>query len=329
MYTSATRPGPYRLYRRDNDSNYSVQTYWTGARWRLYGYNGDTEHADTHVGYSDSTGSVAWSNVSGRPTAVSSFTNDSGYQTSSGSVNYASSAGSVAWSNVSGKPTTLSGLTDDRHMYGNNGIVWGMGAASGYVYTLSNGAVDDTSTTFSVPSTGWWSFNNVNIHYRAQRYQCTSWLSTTAYVIGSFEIYVGAAWYPISMRWWDASQTNALHITSTGGATRTVSTKGTYYQGGLGLGNATQTSFDKPYYLTAGATLRLRMMWSPNTPTEPSGTGVDLGTTPELMDRPPYILSMPSSYNYQWRAYPSPQTFTGSSFWFTGAGVEFSASRVG
>jgi hypothetical protein len=115
MWTSTARPGPYRLYRRDNDSNYSVQTYWTGNRWRLYGYNGDSEHADTHVGYADSAGSagsVAWTNVSGRPTNVSSFTNDSGYQTSSGSVNYASSAGSVAWSNISGKPaiTTSSGV---------------------------------------------------------------------------------------------------------------------------------------------------------------------------------------------------------------------------
>lgn len=33
-----------------------------------------------------SAGSVAWTNVSGRPTAVSSFTNDSGYITSSGSI---------------------------------------------------------------------------------------------------------------------------------------------------------------------------------------------------------------------------------------------------
>ena len=59
MWTSAARPGPYRLYRRDNDSDYSVQTYYTGARWRLYGYNGDSEHADTHVGYADAAGSAA------------------------------------------------------------------------------------------------------------------------------------------------------------------------------------------------------------------------------------------------------------------------------
>lgn len=45
--------GVTRLYRRDDNSDYSVQTYWTGSRWRLYGYNGDSGHADTHVGYAD------------------------------------------------------------------------------------------------------------------------------------------------------------------------------------------------------------------------------------------------------------------------------------
>jgi len=58
MWTSAARPGPYRLYRRDGDNDYSVQTYFTGSRWRLYGYNGDTAHADTHVGYADAAGSA-------------------------------------------------------------------------------------------------------------------------------------------------------------------------------------------------------------------------------------------------------------------------------
>ena len=58
MWTSAARPGPYRLYRRDDNSDFSVQTYWTGTRWRLYGYYGDGGHADTHVGYADSAGSA-------------------------------------------------------------------------------------------------------------------------------------------------------------------------------------------------------------------------------------------------------------------------------
>lgn len=50
--------GPTRLYRRESDSNYSVQTYWTGSRWRLYGYSGDTGHGDTHVGYADNADKV-------------------------------------------------------------------------------------------------------------------------------------------------------------------------------------------------------------------------------------------------------------------------------
>ena len=50
--------GVTRLYRRDDDSDFSVQTYWTGARWRLYGYVGDSDHADTHVGYADAAGSA-------------------------------------------------------------------------------------------------------------------------------------------------------------------------------------------------------------------------------------------------------------------------------
>lgn len=56
MWTSAGRPGATRLYRNDYDDEYNVQTYWTGSRWRLYGYYGSTAHADTHVGYADSSG---------------------------------------------------------------------------------------------------------------------------------------------------------------------------------------------------------------------------------------------------------------------------------
>lgn len=60
MWTSAARPGPYRLYRRDDNSNYSVQTYWTGTYWRLDGYySNDTVHAGCSVSYADSAGSVS------------------------------------------------------------------------------------------------------------------------------------------------------------------------------------------------------------------------------------------------------------------------------
>ena len=56
MWTSAARPGPYRLYRNDDNSPYNVQTYWTGARWRLRGYYADSYHAEAEVAYADSSG---------------------------------------------------------------------------------------------------------------------------------------------------------------------------------------------------------------------------------------------------------------------------------
>jgi cytoskeletal protein CcmA (bactofilin family) len=79
MWTSTNRPGPYRLYRRDDDSNYSVQHHYTGSYWLLRGYNGDAYHAGCQVAYADSAGS-------------------------------ATSAGSVPWSGVTGKPDTSSSI---------------------------------------------------------------------------------------------------------------------------------------------------------------------------------------------------------------------------
>ena len=51
--------GVTRLYRRDNDSDYSVQTHWTGSRWLIQGYNGDTYHAGAEVAYAASAGSAS------------------------------------------------------------------------------------------------------------------------------------------------------------------------------------------------------------------------------------------------------------------------------
>jgi hypothetical protein len=75
MWTSSVRPGPYRLYRRDNNSDYSVQTYWTGSYWRLYGYSGDTAHADTHVGYADSAGSASSASTASTANALNTGNN--------------------------------------------------------------------------------------------------------------------------------------------------------------------------------------------------------------------------------------------------------------
>jgi len=78
------------------------------------------------VAYAASAGSyggtIPWTSVTGRPTAVSAFTNDSGYQTTSGSVNYANSAGSVSGSSSNGYGTRTVSTGDPSG--GSDGDVW-------------------------------------------------------------------------------------------------------------------------------------------------------------------------------------------------------------
>lgn len=56
---SAARPGVTKLYRRDSDQGHNVQINWTGTYWRLFGYNGDTEHAGVQVSHANSADSAA------------------------------------------------------------------------------------------------------------------------------------------------------------------------------------------------------------------------------------------------------------------------------
>jgi hypothetical protein len=128
-------------------SNTNPDNYWTGTYPTLMGWNGsNTYGVRVDVSrYSDSTGSVAWSNVSSRPTALSQFTNDLGNYGSwqsastaittsnigSQSVNYASSAGSVAWTNVSSRPTALSQFTNDSGYITTNGRAYPRNAGGG------------------------------------------------------------------------------------------------------------------------------------------------------------------------------------------------------
>lgn len=96
------------IVKRDASGNFSAGTITATL-------NGNASSA-TNATNATNASNVPWTGVSGRPTALSAFTNDSGYQTSSGSVNYATSAGSansVAWTNVSGRPTAVSSFTND------------------------------------------------------------------------------------------------------------------------------------------------------------------------------------------------------------------------
>lgn len=87
--------------------SFDTSGYWNGAGFKkdnssdsyvLLGGGGHKAISSLSVNYASSAGSansVAWSNVSGRPTKVSQFTNDTGYITSSGSCAYATSAGNA------------------------------------------------------------------------------------------------------------------------------------------------------------------------------------------------------------------------------------------
>lgn len=56
---STNRPGVVRLYRRDDDSPFSVQASFDGTYWRLNGYDGsDAFHAGTRVSLADSAGNA-------------------------------------------------------------------------------------------------------------------------------------------------------------------------------------------------------------------------------------------------------------------------------
>lgn len=88
----------------------------------------NVEHADnadeaTHASQADtatSANSVSWDNVSGRPTAVSQFSNDSGYITTDGAA-YPRKVGGATmnfiWSGLGGQPTWLWGGEDGINMY--------------------------------------------------------------------------------------------------------------------------------------------------------------------------------------------------------------------
>ena len=90
---------------------------------------------------SGSANSVAWSNVSGRPTKVSQFTNDIGYITSSGSCNYATSAGNATSSNESTRALKLKDYNGDYYnIYcGYSGASLNVGEITAIVGTKANG----------------------------------------------------------------------------------------------------------------------------------------------------------------------------------------------
>ena len=71
--------GVTRLYRRESNSDYSVQTYWAGSGlnkhlWRLHGYSGDSSHAGCQVEYADQAGVAKKTN--GMPSVTNPVNNN-------------------------------------------------------------------------------------------------------------------------------------------------------------------------------------------------------------------------------------------------------------
>jgi hypothetical protein len=116
--------GVTRLYRRDNNSDYSVQAHWDNTRWFLRGYNADTFHAEVRVGYADSAGSAgSATNATYADSAGSagSATNAT-YAVSAGSATNATSASSATNATSAGSATNAGYLNNTG--YGNGNFTW-------------------------------------------------------------------------------------------------------------------------------------------------------------------------------------------------------------
>lgn len=152
-------------------SNYSVSQWDTNWVTQFVSAPG-TVHSSFAAPTSGGASSVPWTGVVGRPTNVSSFTNDSGYITSSGTSaacsGLAASASAVAWSGVSSKPTTIAGygITDfSLQSIATNGyqklpggliIQWGAftGTAVTFPIAFPTGCLSISGTSSNASTTG-------------------------------------------------------------------------------------------------------------------------------------------------------------------------------
>jgi hypothetical protein len=135
-WASTTRPGPYRLFRRDDNSNFSVQTHWTNTYWRLAGYSsGDNFHAQCSVYHADIAGSATNATyaeqLSGAPAVISSNVTING----NASFTARNAMGTAAWSAAM---LMMNGATAAGGQYG---IVIRDSNNSNVFYTENNGTV--------------------------------------------------------------------------------------------------------------------------------------------------------------------------------------------
>lgn len=132
-----------------------------------------------------SASSVAWTNVSGRPTALSSFSNDVGYITSNGRAYPRLSDGGALnffWSGQGGQPTWLWGGNDGTNMYVYNPSNFSVNYANsaGSASTATN-ATNATNATFaSSPASGGSFITTSNIGSQSVNYANSAGSASTA-----------------------------------------------------------------------------------------------------------------------------------------------------
>lgn len=173
------------MYMNDNDSYY-LQTNSTSNFYALNIQGSAVIHAGNigsqSVSYASSAGSVAWTNVSSRPTALSQFTNDlgnyGGWITSSGSIS--GSAGSVPASGITGQ----AGMWTSSNRPG-----------ASKLYRNDSDDAYNVQTTWSADKLGYWSLRGYyNDSYHAPCYVASSGFADNAGQLNTYGYLIGDNW---------------------------------------------------------------------------------------------------------------------------------------
>ena len=190
-------------------NNTNAGTAWTAAYPTLMGWNGAGTYGVRvdSARIADSASSVAWGNVSGRPTAVSSFTNDSGYLTSVGIGNM------TDVHRLFNNMGNTHGTYQDFNSVGNFGVRYMQGSTNGpqggqhYGFTLGLGN-DYTYGTYGTQF--YWLRNTTNPYIYIRYQEAGSWGSWTKAAAGYADS-AGSASTATSA----GSVTNGMYLTGT------------------------------------------------------------------------------------------------------------------
>jgi hypothetical protein len=172
MWTSDARPGPYRLYRNEDNSAYNVQTTWSAnisGYWSLRGYYNDSYHAGCYVaysGYADSAGSASSASSAARATrANGNFYIDDNYGNTVVGV-YASTRLQGVWAMGDAYKLSADGTSASNHY----GIAWSHPNHGGTAARLTNHGmlIQGAGTTWAAISDSIWCIGDITAYSDAR-----------------------------------------------------------------------------------------------------------------------------------------------------------------